>query len=59
MRDCYALMAMPAALVGPEMSSVENLSAIPGESMATTSTDVAFAAKTYAKLCQKTGSGDA
>ena len=42
----YALMVMPAALVGPVMSSALSRTAMPGESMESTSTELAFAAKT-------------
>ena len=39
-------MVMPAALVGPVMSSAFSLKARPGESIWSTSTELAFAART-------------
>ena len=44
-REMYVLMVMPAALVGPVISSTLSLSESPGESIASASTELAFAAR--------------
>ena len=41
----HVLMVMPAALVGPVISSTLSLSESPGESIASASTELAFAAR--------------